>query len=125
MARDVLSKGQGKKKGRGKRKMKTMSKKATFAGAGAGIVLFAIFGLLPGSFLGGVMGLNIAGTLFGYPVSPGIMPRLIVAASMLLGVMVSGAVFVAGGSTLGWLLGTAADALTGPKAMKEETAKKA
>lgn len=97
-----------------------LSNKTMLIGAGAGLVLFAIFGLLPGSFLGGVMGLNIAGTLFGYPVTSNLLPRIIVAASMLIGVMVSGIIFTVGGATLGWLAGTAVDALTATKAAKEE-----
>ncbi len=55
------------------------------------------------------MGLNIVGSLFGYPVTSGILQRLIVAASMLVGVTVAGIIFVAGTSIAGWLLGTLAD----------------
>ena len=55
----------------------TYTKSLTYVGAGAGVVLFAIFGLLPGSFLGGVMGLNLAGSLLGTPVVSGILARLI------------------------------------------------
>ncbi|MDA8169961.1 MAG: hypothetical protein M0Z59_09765 [Nitrospiraceae bacterium] len=100
-----------------------ISKKLMLIGAGAGIVGFAVFGLLPGSFLGGVMGLNIAGSIFGYPVTSDLLPRIIVAASMLVGVMVSGIIFVVGGSFIGWLLGTAIEAVAAPKAEaeKEET----
>ena len=93
----------------------TYTKKLSYIGAGCGIVLFAVFGLLPGSFLGGVMGLNIAGTLFGVPVTSGVVTRLIVAASMMVGVMVSGIMFVTASSLGGWLLGTVADALTAEK----------
>ena len=50
-------------------------KKLAYMGAGCGVVLFAVFGLLPGSFLGGVMGLNIAGTIFGTPVGAGFAPK--------------------------------------------------
>ena len=49
---------------------KDIAKKGLYVGAGAGLVLFAIIGLLPGSFIGGVVGLNIAGSIFGYPVRP-------------------------------------------------------
>lgn len=87
------------------------AKKMAYIGAGCGIVLFAVFGLLPGSFLGGVMGLNIAGTLLGMPVSSGVLSRLIVAASMVAGVMVSGIMFITASSVAGWLLGAVADAL--------------
>ncbi|MDA8172027.1 MAG: hypothetical protein M0033_02100 [Nitrospiraceae bacterium] len=97
-----------------------IANKAVLIGAGAGVVCFLIFGLLPGSFLGGVTGLNIAGLLFGYPVSSAILPRLIVAASMLLGIMVSGVIFVVGGSLIGWFLGTVFDSIAAPKAAKTE-----
>jgi hypothetical protein len=89
----------------------TYTKSMTYIGAGAGVVLFAIFGLLPGSFLGGVMGLNLAGSLLGTPVASGVLARLIVASSMVLGVMVAGIMFITGASTLGWLIGTVVDAL--------------
>lgn len=89
--------------------MEKLSKKLTYIGAGIGMVLFALMGLLPGSLLGGAMGLNIVGALFGYPVTSGILQRLIVAASMLVGVTVAGIIFVAGTSIAGWLLGTLAD----------------
>jgi len=89
----------------------TYTKSMTYIGAGAGVVLFAIFGLLPGSFLGGVMGLNLVGSLLGTPVASGVLARLIVASSMVLGVMVAGIMFITGASTLGWLIGTVVDAL--------------
>jgi hypothetical protein len=41
--------------------MEKLSKKLTYIGAGIGMVLFALMGLLPGSLLGGVMGLNVVG----------------------------------------------------------------
>jgi hypothetical protein len=89
----------------------TYTKSLTYIGAGAGVVLFAVFGLLPGSFLGGVMGLNLAGSLLGTPVASGILSRLIVAASMVLGVMVAGIMFITASATLGWLIGTVVDGL--------------
>ncbi len=87
------------------------AKKLLYMGAGCGVVLFAIFGLLPGSFLGGVMGLNIAGILLGTPVTSGVLSRLIVAASMVIGVMVAGIMFIVASSTAGWLIGNVIDAL--------------
>jgi hypothetical protein len=89
-----------------------MKEKLIYIGAGAGLVLFAIYGLLPGSFLGGIMGLNLTGLLFGYPVTSDLIPRMIVALSMLIGVMVSGLIFLIGGTMIGWLVGTAIDAVT-------------
>jgi len=85
---------------------KSMGNKAAYLGAGAGIILFAIYGLLPGSFLGGTAGLGIAGSIFGTPVDPGIISRIIVTVFMLLGIMVSGLVFVTASSIAGWLLGS-------------------
>ncbi len=94
-----------------KMKNTTYTKKLAYMGAGCGVVLFAVFGLLPGSFLGGVMGLNIAGVMFGTPVGAGLLPRIITAASMVIGVMVSGSMFIMAFTTLGWLAGSAADAI--------------
>ncbi len=91
------------------------SKKLAYMGAGCGVVLFAVFGLLPGSFLGGVMGLNIAGGLFGVPVASGVLSRVIVAASMVAGVMVSGIMFITGASLAGWLIGSVIDTVTQEK----------
>ena len=92
-------------------KDRTYTKSLTYIGAGAGVVLFAVFGLLPGSFLGGVMGLNLAVSIFGTPVAAGVLARLIVAASMVLGVMGAGIMIITAAATLGWLLGTAVDGL--------------
>jgi hypothetical protein len=69
------------------------------------LALFVITGLLPGSFLGGTMGLSIAGALLGSPVSSGLLPRVIVGVSMLLGIMVTGVAFVACGTIAGWVMG--------------------
>jgi hypothetical protein len=98
-----------------KMKDTTYTKKLAYIGAGCGVVLFAVFGLLPGSFLGGAMGLNLAGILFGTPVGAGLLPRMIVAASMAVGVMVSGMMFIMASTTLGWLAGTVVDAIKSGK----------
>jgi hypothetical protein len=90
--------------------MKTsMARKATYVGAGAGLVLFALFGLMPGSLLGGVAGINIAGWLFGLPLEPRILSRVVVLACMLIGVLVSGIVITTATSTVGWLVGKLID----------------
>ena len=85
----------------------TLSRKTAYIGAGAGMVLFAIFGLLPGSLLGGAAGIKLAGMLFGLPLDAGIMQRVIVLASMLVGVMVSGITIVTATAAIGWLAGAA------------------
>jgi len=96
----------------------TMARKGAYIGAGAGLVLFAIFGLLPGSLLGGAAGINIAGWLFGLPLEPGLISRAIVLVSMLVGVLVAGIAIVTASSTVGWLLGRLMDSAAA-KAHKE------
>jgi hypothetical protein len=88
-------------------------KRLAFMLTGCGTVLFVIFGLFPGSYLGGAMGLNVAGMVLGLPVSSGILSRWIVAASMAMGVMVSGIMFITAAATAGWLISTALYTLTG------------
>ena len=83
----------------------TLSRKTAYIGAGAGLVLFVLFGLMPGSLLGGSMGINIAGWIFGLPLQPGLISRAIVLVSMLVGVLVSGILIVTATSTVGWLMG--------------------
>jgi hypothetical protein len=91
---------------RRKAKMKTeIAKKGLYAGAGAGLALFALIGLLPGSFIGGAVGLSVAGSMFGIPVGPQLLSRVIVGLFMVLGIMVAGVVFVVGGSLTGWSIG--------------------
>src|SRR5271157_3004067 len=82
-----------------------MAKKGLYTGAGAGLVLFALMGLLPGSFIGGAVGINIAGSIFGLPLETTVLPRIIVGASMVAGVMLAGVLFVMGSALLGWLIG--------------------
>jgi hypothetical protein len=83
----------------------TLTRKTTYIGAGAGLVLFALFGLMPGGLIGGAMGLNVAGWFFGLPLTPSLLSRVIVLASMLIGVLVAGIMIVTATSTLGWLVG--------------------
>ena len=97
----------------------TMARKGAYIGAGAGLVLFAIFGLLPGSLLGGAAGINVAGWLFGLPLEPGLISRAIVLVSMLVGVMVAGIAIVTATSTVGWLVGRLVDGAVQKEAEKE------
>ncbi len=99
--------------------MKTteLSKKGLYAGAIIGIILFAVIGLLPSSFIGGVLGLKIASHIFGIPLGMAIMPRVIVGITMVLGVLVTGTIFVVGLSFIGWLCGYVVEVI---KAKKSE-----
>lgn len=82
-----------------------LTKKGMLTGAIVGIILFAIIGLFPSSFIGGVVGFKIAGYLFGMPVGAELLSRSIVGISMVVGVAITGLFFVAGASLIGWLLG--------------------
>ena len=96
--------------------------KMAYMGGGAGLVLFLVFGLMFGSFIGGVVGLNISGLLFGIPVEPGIISRMIIAASMILGVMVTALVSVTLFSAVGWLFGKLIEA-AGAERVEESSVK--
>lgn len=103
--------------------MKTsLAKKAAYIGAGAGMVLFALFGLLPGSLIGGAAGINVAGWIFGLPLEPGIISRAVVFASMLVGVLVSGVAIVTAASSAGWLMGKVMDAAVPTQKYAEKAA---
>lgn len=97
-----------------------MAKKGLYTGAGAGLVLFALIGLLPGSFIGGVIGINVAGSIFGLPLEATVVPRIIVGASMVLGVMLAGMVFVIGSALVGWIIGHAVDNIRESRATSVE-----
>ena len=101
----------------------TIARKTTYLGAGVGLALFALFGLLPGSLLGGAMGINIAGWFFGLPLQPGLIARIIVLASMLIGVLVAGIVIVTATSAVGWLAGKMLESAVHAKEGVKEEAK--
>ncbi len=83
----------------------SLARRTAYIGAGAGLVLFALFGLLPGSLLGGAAGINVAGWLFGLPLDPGLVSRIIVLAGMLSGVLIAGIAIVTASTMVGWLVG--------------------
>jgi hypothetical protein len=87
------------------KKSETISKKGVYVGAAVGLVLFAVLGLLPSSFIGGVLGLKMAGVFFGNPLDAGVGPRTVVGMIMVAGILVTGLVFVGSASLAGWLLG--------------------
>jgi hypothetical protein len=120
LAWKLLLKGQDKTKEEGTMKTREAARKGAYIGAGVGLVLFAIIGFLPGSFLGGVVGLNIAGGIFGFPLSSALLPRIIVGISMLLGIFVSALIFIMGSSIGGWLIGYVIDSLRAGKPVEAE-----
>jgi hypothetical protein len=88
-----------------------LAKKGLYAGTGAGLILFVLAGMFPGSLIGGAVGLFISNMIFGTPVEASLLPRIIVVISMVAGVIGSAAVFIIGSSTLGWSIGAAIDAM--------------
>ena len=86
------------------------ARKFAYIGAGAGIAMFAVIGLLPGAFLGGMAALQLVVSMAGAPAEPSLVTRALMVLGMLLGVFCAGLVFTVGGASLGWLCGLAVDA---------------
>ena len=85
--------------------MKTeTTKKGLYIGATAGLVLFILIGLLPSSFVGGVLGLRIASYVLGTAVETALLSRTVVGISMVTSILVTGLVFVVGTSLIGWAI---------------------
>ena len=102
---------------------KNTARKAGLAGAGIGLLLFLFVGLLYGSLIGGTMGLEIVNSVFHEAAGVTLLSRVIVAASMLAGVIVSGIVFVGLFSAIGWVAGYVVCAAMEPRAAKLEAGK--
>ena len=95
------------------KKMKsTIANRLSYLGAGVGLALFAVFGLLYGSLIGGVVGLNVVNTVFGEPLGSALIPRIMVALGMLTGILSAGAIFVVGIGAFGWVIGYLIDPAT-------------
>lgn len=110
----AFSKVESKRKG-GMEMKSTVAKNLAYVGAGVGLTLFALFGLLYGSLIGGVFGLKISGFMFGSPIEPGILQRVIVVLGMLMGVLLGAVICVIGGATFGYLIGLVIDPATWEK----------
>src|SRR5512143_28063 len=93
-------------------------KRCGLVGAGIGTALFAVFGLLQGALLGGAAGLAVANHVFGAAtlelMAGELAPRVIVAASMLAGVVISFVMFVVAGAGAGAALGFALALIAAP-----------
>ena len=91
-----------------------IAKEAGLVGAGVGLVLFALGGILYGSLIGGAIGLDIINSM-SPAAEPTLMARVVLAASMLAGVIVSGILFVVAFSTAGWITGYTVGMIAEPK----------
>ena len=87
----------------------TFANKGLYAGTGTGLILFLLVGMFPGSLIGGAAGLLISNAVFGTPVEPTLLPRIITVLSMVAGIISSAALFIVGTSVLGWSIGAAID----------------
>ena len=96
------------------------AKKGLYMGIGAGIVLFAISGVLSGSFIGGAIGVHIAKSLAGNTLGTSLIPRIIIGVSMVFGVLLSGLFFLISTSSLGWLVGCLIDSSRSRKAVSRD-----
>jgi len=94
----------------------TFANKGLYLGTGIGISLFALVGILSGLAVGGVIGLKLAGILFGIPVKFTLFTRILVAVSMIIGLIGSATVFILGAAITGWIAGSVADSIHSEKA---------
>ena len=99
-----------------------MSKIGLYIGIGAGIVLFALGGLLPGSFIGGSIGVNITKNVIGGALESSLLSRSILVVTMLFGVLLSGVLFLISTSSLGWLIGYTIDAVFSGRTVEQNAA---
>lgn len=87
------------------------AKKLSYVGAGLGFTLFALFGLLYGSFLGGVIGLNVVSVVSGPAAAGGVIARIAVALGMVSGILVACTIAVVSCTAVGWAIGYAIDSV--------------
>jgi hypothetical protein len=80
------------------------AKKFGYIGAGLGLALFALFGLLYGSFLGGLIGLSVVNVFSGPAAAGGIIARIAVAVGMVSGVLVACVITVVSCTAAGYVI---------------------
>jgi len=93
----------------------------TRIGAVAGMILFAVFGLVPGAYIGSFGAVSMLAAITGGPVEPSLIMRLLIVVGALVGVGVSAVIGIVGGAIAGTGLGYIAELLFGHK--KEEHVK--
>lgn len=86
----------------------TSKKTPTLVGAGIALAVFLAVALLPAMLYGGYAGLLLAGGIFGTPVVPTLLPRILIVFGMVMGVVAVGSLF----AVLGAVVGAAVGALT-------------
>ena len=81
----------------------------TMIGAAVGLAIFLGVAMLPAALYGGYAGVLIAGGIFGAPLAPTFMVRVLIMGGMILGTIGVGALFTVAGA----VAGAAVAALTG------------
>jgi hypothetical protein len=101
---------------------KAMNKKLpSLVGAGIGLALFLAIALLPAMLYGGYAGVLLAGGIFGTPVAPTLLPRILIVFGMVMGVVGVGSLFAVAGAVAGAAVG-ALTSLAGRKPAAQEAA---
>lgn len=77
----------------------------TYLGSAIGFFSFLFFGAIPGLLYGGYMGLIMTGALFGTPVEPTFVAKLVTGGGMLVGLVSSLFFFLVMGALLGTIIG--------------------
>ncbi|OIP43020.1 MAG: hypothetical protein AUK47_03305 [Deltaproteobacteria bacterium CG2_30_63_29] len=77
----------------------------TYTGATGGFLAFLFLGAIPGLLYGGYMGLMMTASLFGTPVEPTMMAKLVTGGGMLIGLVSSLFFFLVMGALLGTVAG--------------------
>jgi hypothetical protein len=106
----------------GEMKRREIAKKGLYIGIGAGLVLFVLAGFMPGSLIGGVIGLRIVNAVTGGPLGSELIPRIVVGVSMLAGIIASALICIMGPGVVGWSIGSLIDSVKVEAEKKEEAA---
>jgi hypothetical protein len=77
----------------------------TLVGAGIALAVFLAVALLPAMLYGGYAGLLLAGGIFGTPVVPTLLPRVLIVFGMGMGVVAVGSLFAVTGAVAGAAVG--------------------
>ena len=97
-----------------------IAKRGLYVGIGVGLVLFVLAGLMPGSLIGGVIGLRVVNAVTGGPLGSELIPRVVVGVSMLGGIITSALICIMGPGVAGWAIGSLIDSVKGETETKEE-----
>jgi len=93
---------------------KEMVRMGTKIGAALGVVVFLIFGLMPGFYFGSYGALVVLNNFMGGPVEPTVLVRMIIAVGIMLGIVCTASVSIVVGSILGTVMGYVVEAFSAP-----------